>query len=128
MVAYFGIAIRDILVIAASNILGIIVFRIILLVAGLWAVYLLLIAGLVPLISNAIKKKKIKKEQALADIKNEGKIRSMAARDPAFQTYCYECKHFNHDLDYCQRKRERRPVKEIRIKDKTLCAAWEAKR
>ena len=128
MVAYLGISIKEILVIAASNIFGIIAFQIILLAAGLWAVYLLLLAGLVPLISNAAKKKKIKKEQTLADIKNEGTVRNMAARDPGFQTYCYECKNFNHDLDYCQRKRERQPVKDIRIKDKTLCAAWEAKR
>ncbi len=124
LLVYLGIGIKEVLVVAAANLGGFIVFRILVTVAPLWFLYLLLFAGLVFLISKTVKAKTVQKQQALADIKNEGLIRSMAARDPRFQTFCYNCGHFNDKLEYCQRKIDNQPVHEIQKGDKTLCASW----
>jgi hypothetical protein len=125
MIAYLGISIREVLVIAVANVIGIFAFQVLMMIGGLWFVYLLVAALLVFLLINASKQKQVKKEQARASMRNEGKVRDMAARDPMFRTFCFECKHFNHDKEYCQLKIDNQPVKEIQVKGNTLCASWE---
>jgi hypothetical protein len=126
LVAYLGISLKEIFVIIGTNIAGLYIFRMLAGILPLWFMYLLLLPGLGVLIAKAVKKKKLQKHQVLEDMRNEAKVRDMAAGNPAFRTFCFECRHFNRKVDYCQRKLDDLPVKEIQKNGKTYCASWQA--
>lgn len=126
LVAYLGISLKEIFVIIGTNIAGLYIFRMLAAILPLWFMYLLLLSGLGVLIAKAVKKKKLQKHQVLEDMRNEAKVRDTAARNPAFRTFCFECRHFNRKVDYCQRKLDDLPVKEIQKNGNTYCASWQA--
>ena len=125
MVAYLGIAIRDVLVITVSNMIGIFVFQIVAAIGGLWLIYSLLVVGFIFLLHHVSRQKSAKKEQERMLLRNEGRVRDMAARDSMFRTFCFDCKHFNHEKEFCQLKIDGQQVKEIQVGGNTLCSAWE---
>lgn len=70
-------------------------------------------------------------EEHIADFepKREQEIREILEKNPGFTTLCYQCNHFNPDLQHCNRNLSeditQQRIKEIDINGRKYCLYWE---
>ena len=70
-------------------------------------------------------------EEFIADFepKREEEIREILETNPGFTTFCYECKHYNPDLEHCSRNLSeditQQRLKEIYVNNRKYCLYWE---
>ncbi len=99
---------------------------------NLWAVKIVGIFSIVGVIVYGIylyKKPKSDKnteeDQAYIETLNEDKFRKMILDDPEFQTFCYQCVHFNQRFGSCGKKIFSERSKRARLNEKyTYCLHW----
>jgi len=78
-----------------------------------------------------LRKKTKAVEEHIADFepKREAEIREILETNPGFTTLCYQCKHFNPDLQHCSRDLSgditRQRIKEVYINGRKYCLYWE---
>lgn len=64
-------------------------------------------------------------DQEFLEKMNEEKLRNMIAEDPEFQTFCYQCVHFNERFSACGKKIVNHMAKRARLSEKyTYCLHW----
>lgn len=76
-----------------------------------------------------LKTKAVEEHIANFEPKREAEIREILETNPGFNTFCYECKHYNPDLQHCSRDLSdditRQRIKEIYINSRKYCLYWE---
>lgn len=92
---------------AAISILGVIVF----------GIYLYVIPK---------KNKKIRDEQAIFESQRFIELKKIIEENPQYQTFCFECKHFNFEIKACSLDIKNLKAKSVRFGDKhKYCLYWE---
>ena len=74
------------------------------------------------------KTKSVEKHIADFEPKREEEIREILETNPGFLTLCYQCKHYNPDLEHCSRNLTeditQQRLKEVKINDRQYCLYW----
>lgn len=125
-VAYLGTNNAALVIVMGTNLVGLIVFRYVIGILTFTGVYVFIFLAVTVLMVMQVKQKRSEKKMSLEDKHNEQRIRNMARLHPDFHTHCHECKHFNSKFSQCQRKLDKRSVKDIQINAQTYCAHWES--
>jgi len=72
------------------------------------------------------KERKIRLEQHEFEQKREKELKKVLSENPGFQTFCYNCKHFNQQLKSCPLNIRNPKARNIRLYESyTYCLYWE---
>ena len=99
---------------------------------NLWAVKIVGILSIIGVIIYGIylyikpkNDKNFEEDQAFLEKMNEEKFRNLIAEDPEFQTFCYQCVHFNQRFSACGKKIINQFAKKARLSERyTYCLHW----
>ncbi|MCP5103021.1 MAG: hypothetical protein GY950_06570 [bacterium] len=76
------------------------------------------------------KTKAVEKHAAEFEPMRESEIYEILEKNPGFNTFCYECKHFNPDLQHCSRNLSddisKQRIKDVYINNRKYCLYFEA--
>lgn len=99
--------------------------------------YIIIFGGLIGTLLFHFFKGKMKEAQtremelnaSLFEPHREKEIRELLLTYPDFKTHCYECIHYNSNLQTCEKKISQsisyKRLKEVKINDKSYCLYWE---
>lgn len=77
---------------------------------------------------NYVKKKKSMTYNMEADeyeYKRKKEFRRIFEQHPEFNTLCFECRHFDKNVNHCSRDLNNQKVKEFEVGNKKYCLYWE---
>ena len=128
--AYLSIGVAELGIIICSTLIGMGVFRIIVVSKVLIFLYVIsLLAAIVFLLNLSLKTKGEAKKKIQFKKGREMAIKQQLQRDPTFKTFCYECKFYNTQQNNCVLETEK-GNKEISItiqgQPNKYCLYWEA--
>jgi hypothetical protein len=73
------------------------------------------------------KNKKISEEQAIFEEKRLQELKKTIKQNPHFQTFCFECKHFNLEIKTCSLDIKNLKAKSVRLGEKyKYCLYWDS--
>jgi len=101
-IAYMGITVPELVIVALTNLLGLGIFRVIIVSTILIVLFcLFIILGFILLIHNRFKAKKYRQKRQAFEKRKRAEIKNILNKNPEFRTICSECKFFDFNKKYC---------------------------